>query len=115
MRILGSFIGGLKANATIKAVPAVEGTGLAMVIPARGAAFGDLFNDGKVDVVINCIDYTPVLLRNVNADRNHWVGIQLIGGARGPKPPRCSSAEPDWAPYAERNSSLSAGPRTDLA
>jgi hypothetical protein len=43
------------------------------------------------------------------------VGIQLIGGARGPKPPRCSSAEPDWAPYAERNSSLSAGPRTDLA
>jgi enediyne biosynthesis protein E4 len=66
-------------------VPAVEGTGLADVIPARGAAFGDLFNDGKIDVVINCIDHTPVLLRNVNADHNHWVGIQLIGGLKSPR------------------------------
>ena len=40
-------------------MPAVEGTGLAMVIPGRGAGFGDLFNDGKIDVVINCIDHTP--------------------------------------------------------
>jgi hypothetical protein len=66
-------------------VPAVEGTGLADVIPGRGAAFGDLFNDGKIDVVVNCIDHTPVLLRNVNADTNHWVGIQLIGGPKSPK------------------------------
>ena len=66
-------------------VPAVEGTGLADVIPARGAAFGDLFNDGKIDAVINCIDHTPVLLRNVNPDSNHWVGIKLIGGAKGPR------------------------------
>jgi hypothetical protein len=66
-------------------VPAVEGTGLADVIPARGAAFGDLFNDGKIDVVINCIDHTPVLLRNVDADTNHWVGIVLAGGAKSPR------------------------------
>ena len=67
-------------------VPAVEGTGLADVIPARGAAFGDLFNDGKkLMLVINCIDHTPVLLRNVNADSNHWVGIKLIGGPKGPR------------------------------
>lgn len=66
-------------------VPAVEGTGLADVIPARGAAFGDLFNNGKVDVVINCIDHTPVLLRNVNADHNHWIGLQLVGGPGSPR------------------------------
>lgn len=66
-------------------VPAVEGTGLADVIPGRGAAFGDLFNDGKIDVVINCIDHTPVLLRNVNADKNHWVGIVLVGGSKSPR------------------------------
>ena len=66
-------------------VPAVEGTGLADVIPARGAAFGDIFNDGKVDVVINCIDHTPVLLRNVNDDKNHWVELQLIGGPKSPR------------------------------
>ncbi len=66
-------------------VPAVEGTGLADVLPARGAAFGDIFNDGKVDVVINCIDHTPVLLRNVNPDTNHWVGLKLIGGPKVPR------------------------------
>lgn len=66
-------------------VPAVVNTGLADVIPGRGAAFGDLFNDGKIDVVINCIDHTPVLLRNVNTDTNHWVGIKLIGGVKSPR------------------------------
>jgi hypothetical protein len=65
-------------------IPPVLGTGLADVIPARGAAFGDLFNDGKIDVVINCIDHTPVLLRNVVSNGNHWVGLQLIGGPKSP-------------------------------
>ncbi len=66
-------------------VPPVKGTGLADVIAGRGAAFGDLFNDGKIDVVINVIDNTPVLLRNVNADRHHWVELKLVGGAKIPR------------------------------
>jgi len=66
-------------------IPPVEGTGLADVLPARGAAFGDLFNDGKIDVVINCLDHTPVLLRNVSNDHNHWVGLQLTGGPKSPR------------------------------
>lgn len=66
-------------------VPPVEGTGLADVIPGRGAAFGDLFNNGKIDVVINCIDHTPVLLKNVSPDKNHWVGLQLTGGPKSPR------------------------------
>jgi enediyne biosynthesis protein E4 len=65
-------------------IPAVEGSGLAVVMPGRGAAFGDLFNDGKIDVVINCIDHAPVLLKNVNRDHHHWVGLQLIGGPKSP-------------------------------
>jgi enediyne biosynthesis protein E4 len=75
----------IKMGKAFAVVPAVEGSGLALVIPSRGAAFGDLFNDGKLDVVINCIDHTPVLLRNVNADTNHWVGIKLVGGPNGPR------------------------------
>ncbi len=66
-------------------MPAVLGTGLSDVLPARGAAFGDLFNDGKIDVVINCIDHTPVLLRNVSSNTNHWVGLMLIGGPKSPR------------------------------
>ena len=66
-------------------VPPVEGTGLAVVIPARGAAFGDLFNDGRIDVVINVIDNVPTLLRNVNPDHHHWIELSLIGGAKSPR------------------------------
>jgi enediyne biosynthesis protein E4 len=72
-------------------VPAVKGTGLSVVIPARGAAFGDLFNDGKIDVVINPVDGSPVLLRNVNPDHHHWVAMNLVGGTdprTGKKSPR---------------------------
>jgi hypothetical protein len=65
--------------------PAVEGTGLALVIPARGAAFGDLFNDGRIDAVINNMDTVPVLLRNVNPDHHHWVELSLTGGPKSPK------------------------------
>ena len=63
-------------------VPAVRGSGLAVVVPARGAAFGDLFNDGKIDVVINPVDGPPVLLRNVNPDHHHWVEMKLVGGGK---------------------------------
>jgi enediyne biosynthesis protein E4 len=66
-------------------VPAVEQTGLAVVTVGRGAAFGDLFNDGKIDVVMNSMDSAPVLLRNVNPDHHHWVELQLIGGAKSPR------------------------------
>jgi hypothetical protein len=44
-------------------MPAVSGTGLADVLAARGAAFGDLFNDGKRDVVINCLELIAPLGR----------------------------------------------------
>jgi enediyne biosynthesis protein E4 len=61
------------------------GSGLADVIPARGAAFGDLFNDGHIDVVINNLDSTATLLRNMVKNGNHWVGFHLIGGPKSPR------------------------------
>jgi hypothetical protein len=70
----------------------VKGSGLADVIPARGAAFGDLFNDGKIDVIINPIDGPPVLLRNVNPDHHHWVEFQLVGGPKSPRDATCATA-----------------------
>lgn len=66
-------------------VPPVQGYGLADVVPGRGAAFGDLFNDGKIDVVINVIDGHPVLLRNISKDGNHWVELKLVGGPKSPR------------------------------
>ena len=66
-------------------VPPATGSGLADVITARGAAFGDLFNDGRIDVVINNVDSTPTLLRNVVKNDNHWISLRLIGGAKSPR------------------------------
>jgi hypothetical protein len=72
-------------NGKFELMPAVEGSGLAEVSVARGAAFGDLFNNGKIDVVVNSVDHVPTLLRNVNPDRHHWVELKLIGGPKSPR------------------------------
>jgi hypothetical protein len=66
-------------------VPAATGSGLADVIPARGAAFGDLFNAGHIDVVLNNIDSAPALLRNAVKNGNHWITLKLVGGAGSPR------------------------------
>jgi hypothetical protein len=72
-------------NGKFSLVPPVEGTGLAVVSVGRGAAFGDIFNDGMLDVIINNMDGVPVLLRNVNQDHNHWVDLKLVGGPKSPR------------------------------
>ncbi len=69
----------------LKLVPAVEGTGLATLGVGRGMAFGDLFNDGKIDVVINNLDKTPTLLRNVVKNGNHRIELLLVGGPKSPR------------------------------
>ena len=51
----------------------------------RGAAFGDIFNDGRISVVVNNMDGVPILLRNVNADHHHWVDLHFIGGPKSPR------------------------------
>lgn len=72
-------------NGKFSLMPAIEGGGLALVLKARGAAFGDLFNDGKIDVVINNLDGPPTLLRDIDPDHNHWVEFRLIGGPGEPR------------------------------
>jgi enediyne biosynthesis protein E4 len=66
-------------------MPAVEGTALANVYVGRGLAVGDLFNNGKLDVVINVLDSHPALLRNVSSDTHHWVELKLVGGPKSPR------------------------------
>jgi hypothetical protein len=50
-------------------------------IAARGAAFGDLDNDGRVDVAINCNDGPAIILHNRGGNGNHWLILNLTGTA----------------------------------
>lgn len=69
----------------LKLVPAVEGTSLAKTGVGRGLAFGDIFNNGKIDAVINNMDGTPSFLHNVSANMNHWIELKLTGGPKSPR------------------------------
>ncbi len=96
-------------NGKFELVPAVEGTGLAVVSVGRGAAFGDIFNDGKVSVVINSMDGVPVLLRNVNPDHHHWVEMRLIGGPKSPRDAVGATVYLNAAGMRQREDVLSGG------
>ena len=48
-------------------------------LAARGAAFGDINNDGRIDVVISTLGGPPVLLLNRCDSANHWLSIALRG------------------------------------
>ncbi len=45
----------------------------------RGAAFGDLDNDGDVDVVVSNVGQKALVLRNDGGNRQHWLGIRTVG------------------------------------
>ena len=44
----------------------------------RGAAFGDVDNDGDIDVVVNNNNGPARLLINNVGNRNHWIGLRLL-------------------------------------
>ena len=47
----------------------------------RGVAFGDLDNDGRVDMVVSVLGGKAKLLRNVTETKNHWILLKLVGKA----------------------------------
>jgi hypothetical protein len=53
-------------------------SGVTTPIAARGAAFGDINNDGWMDVVITTLGGPPILLLN-RGGANHWLSITLEG------------------------------------
>jgi enediyne biosynthesis protein E4 len=54
-------------------------SGLTTPVAARGAAFGDINNDGWMDVIITTLGGPPVLLLNRGGGGNHWLSITLRG------------------------------------
>ncbi len=56
-----------------------SGDGLAVVASTRGAAFDDLDNDGRIDVVLLNTNAPPTVLRNESPGDHHWLQIRLRG------------------------------------
>ena len=57
------------------------GTTQPLVATSRAAAFGDLDNDGGVDILVANRDAAPYLLRNVAPTRGHWLLLRVVDGS----------------------------------
>jgi hypothetical protein len=55
------------------------GAGFTRKAVHRGAAFGDLDNDGRVDAVVTALEDRMEIWRNVSPTPNHWLLVRTIG------------------------------------
>ena len=54
------------------------GPGFEVQLSSRGAAYGDLDNDGDLDIVVSNIDAPPTYLDNRGETSGHWVRFELV-------------------------------------
>jgi hypothetical protein len=67
------------ADGTFSDISASGGPGIATAASSRGLAVGDLWNDGKISVVVSNMNAQPSLLVNQIHNANHWVAIHPVG------------------------------------
>ncbi|HUX44996.1 MAG TPA: CRTAC1 family protein [Terracidiphilus sp.] len=68
-----------RGNFTFDDVAAEAGAGFSAPAAHRGAAFGDLNNDGKIDIVVTVLNGPPQILINRSPNKNHWILLNLVG------------------------------------
>jgi enediyne biosynthesis protein E4 len=66
-------------DGTFQDVSSEAGPTLQIRAAHRGCAFGDLNNDGKVDIVVSAIGSPAELLYNTSKGGNHWILIHTVG------------------------------------
>jgi hypothetical protein len=59
------------------------GAGFQLLEVSRGAAFGDIDNDGDTDVLVTNSNGPARLFLNQIGNRNHWLGLRLVGKENG--------------------------------
>ncbi len=71
--------GDSKGMGFVPVPPEKCGTDLFKPIVGRGSAFADIDGDGDLDVVLTQIAGPPLLLRNDQNLRHHWIRLKLVG------------------------------------
>jgi len=66
-------------NGRFDDVTSVVGPGFDLRRSGRGVAFGDLDNDGRLDILINNQNDPPTLLDNESESPGHWISIRTVG------------------------------------
>jgi hypothetical protein len=66
-------------NGTFKNISWQVGPAIQIPQVSRGLAVGDLFNDGRMEAVVENLVGKPMILRPEEGPRNHWISFQLIG------------------------------------
>jgi enediyne biosynthesis protein E4 len=66
-------------NGTFKDISKNAGPAIQVPRVSRGMAIGDLFNDGKVEAVVENLVGPPTILRPQGGANHHWIGFQLEG------------------------------------
>ena len=68
-----------QGNGKFKDLLKSSGPGLSEPLSGRGLAIADLWNDGRLEAVVNNLSDRPLLLVNEARNQNHWLGLRLVG------------------------------------
>jgi hypothetical protein len=66
-------------NGTFKNISNQVGPAIQIPQVSRGVAFGDLFNDGRIEIVVENLKGQPMILRPQGGPENHWISFELQG------------------------------------